>query len=84
MRELRAIRHDLRAGARPSGWRSTRVLAVAVMSGIGSGLLAAIVLGAPLVSFLLAGLLLWFPLLLWMPYRIRRPSPDAWVRGSRR
>jgi hypothetical protein len=41
------------------------------------GLLVAFVLGAPLVSVLLIGLLLLCPLLLWIPFRFERRSLDG-------
>lgn len=53
--------------------RATVVLAVAA----GVGLVASALLGAPLVSILLVGLLLICPLLLWVPFRFERRALDA-------
>jgi hypothetical protein len=41
------------------------------------GLVVAVLLGAPLVSILLAGLLLLCPLLLWAPFRYQNRSLGA-------
>ncbi len=43
----------------------------------GVGLVVAVFLGAPLVSILLAGLLLLCPLLMWAPFRYQSRSFDS-------
>ena len=55
------------------GWR----LACGVMTLAAVGLVVAVLLGAPLVSILLAGLLLLCPLLLWAPFRCQARSLDS-------
>lgn len=52
------------------GWR----LAYGAMTLAALGFVLAVLLGAPLVSILLAGLLLLCPLLLWAPLRYRHRS----------
>lgn len=47
------------------------------------GLVAAVILGAPLVSILLVGLLLLCPLLLWVPFRFERRSLDESIPERR-
>ena len=46
------------------------------------GLVVAVLLGAPLVSILLAGLLLLCPLLLWAPFRYQDRSVGALHPGK--
>lgn len=48
-----------------------------------AGLVAAVFLGAPLVSIFLAGLLLLCPLLMWAPVRYQARSFDALRPGRR-
>ena len=55
------------------GWR----ISCGVMTLAAVGLVVAVVLGAPLVSILLAGLLLLCPLLLWAPFRYQNRSLGA-------
>lgn len=62
------------------GWR----LACGAMTLAAVGLVVAVLLGAPLVSILLAGLLLLCPLLLWAPFRYQDRSLGALHPGSRR
>lgn len=52
------------------GWR----LACGAMTLAAVGLVVAVLLGAPLVSILLAGLLLLCPLLLWAPFHYQDRS----------
>lgn len=47
-----------------------RPVACVLMAAAAVGLLSAFALGAPLVSILLAGVLLLCPLLMWAPFRI--------------
>jgi hypothetical protein len=47
------------------------------------GLVVAVLFGAPLVSILLAGLLLLCPLLMWAPFRSRERSLGSLRRGRR-
>ncbi|HEX6330785.1 MAG TPA: hypothetical protein VF129_05790 [Actinomycetota bacterium] len=54
------------------------------MGVVGGGLVVSLALGAPLVSILLAGLLLLCPLLLWVPARARRAPTDGWTREAMR
>lgn len=53
-----------------------RVMVCALMGLAVLGLVGAIVLGAPLVSILVVGLLLLCPLLLWVPFRFEGRSLD--------
>lgn len=71
------------AGAgRPIGEIVTSRRAACVLMVLASaGLVVAAFLGAPLVSVLLAGLLLLCPLLMWVPYRFDR---DAMGSARRR
>ncbi len=55
----------------------------AVMLLAAAGLVVAILLGAPLVSILLVGLLLLCPLLLWVPFRFELRSRDDLERSAR-
>lgn len=48
------------------------------------GLVAAVVVGAPLVSILLVGLLLLCPLLMWVPFAAGDASAGAREERSRR
>lgn len=57
--------------------------ACAVMLLAAAGLVVAILLGAPLVSILLVGLLLLCPLLLWVPFRFELRSRDDLDRSAR-
>jgi hypothetical protein len=76
-----ADRHVL-AGAQPHR-RTTRLLACTMMGLAAAGLVATFALGAPLLSVLLAGLLLLCPLLMWVPYRFRQAGTEGWERGRR-
>lgn len=56
--------------------RIRRVTAALAVAAVG-GLVATTLLGAPLVTILLVGLLLLCPLLTWVPFRARRErDPD--------
>ena len=48
---------------------------LAILAGVGS--VASALLGAPLVSILLVGLLLIYPLLTWVPFRTRGKERHA-------
>lgn len=61
------------------GWR----LACGAMTLAAVGLVVAVLLGAPLVSIFLAGLLLLCPLLLWAPFRYQDRSLGALHPGNR-
>lgn len=61
-----------------------RAATLGLMGVVGGGLVVSLALGAPLVSILLAGLLLLCPLLLWVPARARRAPPDGWTRETMR
>ena len=65
--------------ARSATWR----VACGLMALAGVGLVAAVFLGAPLVSILLAGLLLLCPLLMWAPLRYQRRSLGSLLLGRR-
>lgn len=66
-----------RERATSPGWRIT----CGVMTLAAVGLVVAVFLGAPLVSILLAGLLLLCPLLLWAPFRFQNRSIGALPQG---
>lgn len=60
-----------RARSTPKGSESgSRTAACVLMATAAVGLLSAFALGAPLVSILLAGVLLLCPLLMWAPFRV--------------
>lgn len=59
-----------------------RRLACGAMTLAATGLVIAVLLGAPLISVLLAGVLLLCPLLLWAPLRYHDRSLDALDRGT--
>ncbi len=48
----------------------------ALMSLAAGGLVVAILMGAPLVSILIVGLLLLCPLLMWVPFRFEQEARD--------
>ena len=73
---------DLGEGSRRATLVSWRI-ACGLMTFAALGLVAAVFLGAPLVSILLAGLLLLCPLLLWAPSRYQPRSLDALELGKR-
>ncbi len=62
------------------GWRLT----CWAMTLAAIGLVVAVFLGAPLVSILLAGLLLLCPLLMWAPFRYQERSLGGLHPESRR
>lgn len=62
---------------------ATRRVACGVMGLAAVGLFIGLLVGAPLVSILLAGLLLLCPLLLWMPFRFERRALDRIEPTSR-
>lgn len=64
--------------------RTARHLACAVMVVAAVGVVTGAVLDAPLVSFLLAGLLLLCPLLMWVPFHFEQRSVEGSLRGERR
>ena len=64
---MRQLDHGTRVPGSLRVRRATAVLAVAA----GVGLVVTTLLGAPLVSILLVGLLLLCPLLTWVPFRTR-------------
>lgn len=61
-----------------------RRLAAWAMTLAAVGLVAAVLLGAPLISVFLAGLLLLCPLLMWSPFRYQANSFDALDRETAR
>jgi len=69
---MKQIDHGTRS---PGSFRIGR--ATAVLAGVvGVGLVVTTLFGAPLVSILLVGLLLLFPLLTWVPFRTRERERD--------
>lgn len=64
---MRQLDHGTRFPATLGIRRATAVLAVVA----GVGLVVSTLLGAPLVSILLVGVLLLCPLLTWVPFRTR-------------
>jgi len=76
----RIVRRSDASGPR-KGSGASRTAVWGLVAVAGAGLVAALVLGAPLVSILLVGLLLLCPLLLWVPFRFERrpldePTPE--------
>lgn len=71
----RIVRRGEASGPR-KGLGASRAVAWGLVATAVAGLVTALVLGAPLVSILLVGLLLLCPLLLWVPFRFERRSLD--------
>ncbi len=69
---------------REHGASTAHRVACGLMAAAAVGLITAAVLGAPLVSVLLAGLLLVCPMLMWVPFRYERSALDGSARGNRR
>lgn len=61
-----------------------RHLTCAAMLVAAVGVVTGAALGTPLVSFLLAGLLLLCPLLMWVPFHFERRSVEGSIRRERR
>ena len=59
------------------------LLACAFMTIAALGLVVAVLLGAPLVSILLVGLLLVCPLLMWVPFRFQERGERELRSGSK-
>ena len=78
-------RLQLRAPAEPSiaRWLGRRPGTCILMGAAAVGMIAAFLLGAPLVSVFLAGLLLICPLLAWSPLRYQRRTVSAVVARVR-
>jgi hypothetical protein len=68
--------HRLRTPLGPKEHRAGvgRWVAGGLTTLVAATVLVAVALGAPLVSILLVGLVLLCPLLMWAPFRIRRPG----------
>lgn len=77
-----ADRRDAGAPERPA--HPVRRATCAVMVVAAMGVVTGAVLGIPLVSFLLAGLLLLCPLLMWVPFHLEQRSVEGRIRGERR
>lgn len=77
---MKQLGHHTRFRGSPAIRRATGVL----MGAAAVGLVLATVLGAPLVSILLVGLLLLCPLLMWVPFRYEDRALDEPRRTERR
>ena len=63
-------------------WFRARPGTCLLMAAAAVGLVAATLLGAPLLSVFLVGLVLWCPLLAWGPYRDERRAVASGRRGE--
>ena len=80
---MKNVRHERET--RPASTGSAfRRAALVLMSLAALGLVAALLLGAPLVSVFLIGLLLLCPLLMWVPFRFERRALEGSVRAKPR